>query len=471
MSLNSLQINEQLDANASATANLSVSCQAILSTYLHPVASPWYRSLNSLLQQAQSLAAQWRNNHASELHIGVLTYVLQCGQAFAAQQENVTHLFSVGDNIPGVKAQLVEVLTGLRNSTHMIISGIANYEARLLDWGERLDSVQRGMNHTVAEIQAEAGNLQARIAAANAAIAAMATELIRDRQVIAEARCKSNNGIVETVFGVLFAPFTGNLSLILTGIGVASMMETQTKVSALESTIKSYQDRIAAAQQMLNRDQAQLVTLNGLLVSGSIALSDVQAASRTLDQLRTSWNAFFEEMSGVVGMIANEQYPSAWEVEKAWFVAACREWDAIVAGAQGILGSTITTKNVTCVYCDVPVVQLVPVASHPPVPEGMKPSAFFSGSNLQHSPNTCVLLWGAHTYWVADYVDDRMAMCILGYDANNGLVKQVSRTGARHMWRMVYDLVNEQIICTGQSDRTVNFGLSELRIEEDQRVA
>jgi hypothetical protein len=90
---------------------------------------------------------------------------------------------------------------------------------------------------------------------------------------------------------------------------------------------------------------------------------------------------------------------------------------------------------------------------------------------LQHSPNTCVLLWGVHTYWVADYVDDRMAMCILGYDANNGLVKQVSRTGARHMWRMVYDLVNEQIICTGQSDRTVNFGLSELRIEEDQRVA
>ena len=62
-------------------------------------------------------------------------------------------------------------------------------------------------------------------------------------------------------------------------------------------------------------------------------------------------------------------------------------------------------------------------------------------------------------------------MCVLGYDVNNRLVKQVSRNGARHMWQMVYDVVNQQIVCTGQSDLAVNFGLSELRAEESQCLA
>ena len=31
------------------------------------------------------------------------------------------------------------------------------------------------------------------------------------------------------------------------------------------------------------------------------------------------------------------------------------------------------------------------------------------------------------------------------------------------MWQMVYDVVNQQIMYTGQSDLAVNFGLSELR--------
>jgi hypothetical protein len=38
------------------------------------------------------------------------------------------------------------------------------------------------------------------------------------------------------------------------------------------------------------------------------------------------------------------------------------------------------------------------------------------------------LNWETHTYRVADYVDNRMGMCVLAYDENNQLVKQVPRT-------------------------------------------
>jgi hypothetical protein len=58
-----------------------------------------------------------------------------------------------------------------------------------------------------------------------------------------------------------------------------------------------------------------------------------------------------------------------------------------------------------------------------------------------------------------------MAMCVLAYDENNRLVKQVSQNGARYMWRMVYDPANQNVVCTGQSDLALKFGLSELRVE------
>jgi hypothetical protein len=466
MTLNAQQITRQLSSNATAAANLSVSCQGILDTRLQPVASPWYANLNQELQQAQALAAEWRDRFAIELQTDVLTCVVHCGQAFATRRAIITNLFnSTAADFASVKAQLVDELTSLQSSTRMIVSTTANYESQLRDWGQRLRGVQTSMSQTVGQIQAQAGDLQAQITATNIAIAAMTAEVIRDRQAIAEAQSQNTSGIVETVFGVLFAPFTGGLSLILAGIGVASIVEAQSKVNALESTIKSYQDRIVASQQALNRDQAQLVTLNGLLVSANIALSDVDVSSRMLDQVRTSWDAFFLEMSGVVSKISNAQNASVWVVEKAWFTAACNEWDTIVTGAQGIIGTSITTNTVMCAYCDVPVVQSVPAASHPPVPGDMKLDAFFSGSNLQQASNTSVLHWGTHTYWVADYMDNRMAMCMLCYDENNRLVKQVSKNGARYMWRMVYDVANQRVACTGQSDLMLSFGLSELRSE------
>ena len=466
MTLNAAQITQQLSSSATAAANLSVSCQGILEAHLQAVSSPWYANLNSQLQQAQALAGEWRTRFASELQTDVLTCVIHCGQAFGERRATITNLFnSTSGDFGSVRAQLVAELTGLQASTQMIVRTTANYEAQLRDWGQRLSTVQASMGRTVAQIQAQAGDLQAQIVATNLAIGALTTEVVRDRKAIAEAQSQNTSGIVETVFGVLFAPFTGGLSLVLAGIGVSSIVEAQSKVNALESTIKSYQDRIVAAQQTLTQDQAQLVTLNGLLVSGNIALSDVQVSSQMLDQLRTSWDVFFQEMSGIVAKISNAQNASAWVVEKAWFNAACNEWDVIVTGAQGIIGTSITTNTVMCAYCDVPVVQSVPVNGHPPIPGGMKMDAFFSGSNLNAAPNTSVLRWGTHTYWVADYVDNRMAMCVLAYDENNQLVKQIPKNGARYMWRMVYDPANQNVICTGQSDLALKFGLSELRVE------
>jgi hypothetical protein len=54
---------------------------------------------------------------------------------------------------------------------------------------------------------------------------------------------------------------------------------------------------------------------------------------------------------------------------------------------------------------------------------------------------------------------------MLAYDENNRLVKQVSKNGARYMWQKIYDVPNQRITCTEQSNLALNFGLSELRVE------
>ena len=77
------------------------------------------------------------------------------------------------------------------------------------------------------------------------------------------------------------------------------------------------------------------------------------SAGQMLDQVRTSWEGFFQEMGGVIGKMSNARSASALVMEKAWFAAACGECDAIVTGTQIIIDITTPKKTMACVYCDV----------------------------------------------------------------------------------------------------------------------
>jgi hypothetical protein len=232
----------------------------------------------------------------------------------------------------------------------------------------------------------------------------------------------------------------------------------------MENTIKNYQARIVSAQQNLTQDHAQLVTLNGLTFSAGIALSDIEIAEQMLDTVRTSWDAFFQEMDGVIKKIANAQNANAIIVEKAWFIAACNEWDLIVTGTQGLIGAPLSTRNVTCGNCDVPVIRVVPTASHPPVPSNLKVDPSPGPNDLSLAPNCPVLTWGDYTYWAVDYVDNRVAMCILAFDASNKIVKQIEKQGSRYIWQMTLQQANKTLTCYGQANKTITIALAEIQM-------
>lgn len=465
MSLSANNVNQQLSSSASATANLTLSCQGIVDTRIAQSSSPWYATLNSELQQAQKLAQQWLTQYATKLRSDVLTCVVHCGQGFSATRTNISQLFDqAAQNPSGAKAALQTALSTLKGQTQMISQVVSTYETGLKTWGQQLRQAHDQMATTVGQIQAQENDLQSQIKAINTNISTLQAQIINDRKAISQAESQRTTGIVETIFGVLFAPFTGGLSLILAGIGVSSIAEAQSKVAAMEATIRDYQSRIVSAQQNLTQDQTQLVTLSGLTFSAGIALSDIEVAEQMLDSVRIGWDAFFQDMDGIITKIANAQNANAIIVEKAWFTAACDEWDLIVTGTQGLIGTPLSTRSVNCGNCDVPVVRIVPTNSHPPVPSDMKVDPSPGPNDLQTSPNCPVLTWGDYTYWAVDYMDNRVGMCLLAYDTSNKIVKQVSKQGARYIWQMTLDQTNKTLTCYGQANQTITATLAELQI-------
>lgn len=464
-SLNASSVDQQLSTTTNMMDNLSAACQGIVSTTLAPSSSHWYPTLDTQLQALQTLAQEWLSQYASQMRSSVLTCVVHCGQAFQGARDQIDQLFAQAQQDPaGAKAGLQTQFTALQAPVQMVSTTVSTYEAALKNWGQRLQQAHDQMKQTVKQVQDEQASLKAQIDGLNQQIATLQAEVIKDRKAIAEAKAERDKGIVETVFGVLFAPFTGGLSLILAGIGVSSIVEAESKVKAMQATIEQYQMRIIAAQQNLTQDQTQVATLQALLFPAGIALSDAESGAQFLDSVRTSWEAFFQELSGVIDKISKATTAQAIIVEQAWFNAAVGEWDLIVTGTQGIIGAPISSQSVTCDKCQVPVIRVVPTGSHPAFPSDLKETVLADPNRLDPAANAQVLTWGDYTYWVASYVDNRVAFCFLAFDPSGKVVKRVEKSGARYLWQLTLDAGSKAVTATGQSRDSVTASLAELAI-------
>lgn len=465
MPLNAADVNRQLSSSASAAANLTASCQGIIETHLAPSASSWYGTLNSELQQAQSLAREWQTQYADKTESAIRTSVVQCGQAFQAARDSITRLFDQASADPAAaKRGLQAELNKLKTPAQAISVTVSGYEAQLQDWGVRLQRIHDQMKVTVGQIQAQESELQTQIANINANLTNLQSEIDNARRAIAEAEAKKTGGTVATVIGFVLAPFTAGLSLIIAGVGINSIQEAEDKVRELEGTINRYQTTIVSYQNNLTQDQAQIATLQGLTLSAGIAITDIEVTARVLDQVRIGWEGFFRELGGVVNKIDKAHDAAAIILEKAWFNAALNEWNLIMPAPRKMRAAKPAIRRVLLGNPNVPLLRVVPTANHPPVPSDLKirPSVGPAASDI--APDSQVLTLGDYTYWVADYADDRLSMCLLAFDASEQIVKRMEKPGARRVWKMTLDTENRVLTCHGESDRTITATLAELQV-------
>jgi hypothetical protein len=338
--LSSGRVDNELASATSTTANLTAACQGILDTSLAPSSSHWYPVLHADLQALREVAARWQTQQAGRLLTDVVTSVAVGARAFLGSRDSMDRLFADAEKDPGMaRAALHAELVRLEEVVGAITRAAATYEEGLKRWGHGLQETHEKLSATIHQIQNEEAGLQGEIRGLNATMASMQAEIIRDRQEIAKAQRARDQGVVQTLFGVLFAPITGGLSLILAGIGVASIAEAEGKVKALEQLVANYQARIVAAQVNMSHDQAQVASLQALTLSAGIARSDSESAQKLLDSVRTSWEAFSQELAGVIRKIGKADSAPAMVVERAWWNATVREWELISHGVNLLLGA------------------------------------------------------------------------------------------------------------------------------------
>lgn len=345
----STDVQDHMTQSMNAIVMLNASCQAIVENYIAPSNSPWYKQVFAELGEAQDLVRQWRLS--GNLYFGqtIVQGTIDCGTTFLASKTQIEALYTkLSQNFSETDKQtLIAELKAVEPKIKSLNTNIASYEESLRSWNIQLEGVHKKLANTIAEIQAQEGDLQADITATNQQIDLMQQTIEKDRKAIAKAKSQRTSGIVETIFGVLLAPVTGGASLILAGIGVGSIVEAEAKVKALESDIKSDTNRIVTDQAHLSDDKKQIVSLKGISSSAELVLSDVEFIEESLDSLRTDWALLEQELGDEISKI--EKATTAEEVilSKVWFESACLLWQSVLDYAKSLENLPTNTTKVS----------------------------------------------------------------------------------------------------------------------------
>lgn len=111
-----------------------------------------------------------------------------------------------------------------------------------------------------------------------------------------------------------------------------------------------------------------------------------------------------------------------------------------------------------------PVVRLIPVSSAPPVPNGLKVICLKDPNSTEPSDTCPVILWGSYTYWPLSYIDNRLSMCLVAYDAANKVVGQWEMPGARYVVSARVNDSNRTVTFRGQSSKEVDIPWNTMRV-------
>lgn len=132
-------------------------------------------------------------------------------------------------------------------------------------------------------------------------------------------------------------------------------------------------------------------------------------------------------------------------------VAACA---ALVFSAAPSDSATTKAPVASVVY--------VPANSNPPVPTGLK-VACMPGPNVLTPSKTCpVIKYLGLTTWAYSFIDNRVSLAFVTYDANNTVVMNTTKDGARYVWNMASGIKSQIVTAVGQSNQHVTITWAEL---------
>jgi len=332
MSFQASKIQDETIQSMNAMLMLNASCQGIIESNIEKVNSPWYTELMAELKNAEELVVDWRNNGFLYFKSAILDTMTNTAQAFLDSQKNLDNLYAelAANYSEALKAEIASQLQKLGAPISNIATQMDTYSTKLTGFDSKMSVIHNNIDTTIGKIQAEEANIQSEITEINQKIANLNAQIKTDKEAIVKAEAAKKKGIAETIFGVVFAPVTFGASLILTGIGVASIVEAKSKISDMQNSISDYQKSIVGDQANLSDDQKEVATLKSLLSGTGATLNDLTLISSSLQVLKVSWAALGTELTQIVDKTQKAENAQEAIVGQAWFDAACLEWQTIL---------------------------------------------------------------------------------------------------------------------------------------------
>ncbi len=349
MSFQASKIQEETNLSMNAMLMLNSSCQGLIQSNIEKINTPWYPILSGELKNAEELVIDWRNNGFLYFKSAILNTMTTTGQEFLNNQIVIDDLYDqLNSNYSeALKIKIVSMLQNLAAPITNISGQMETYSQKLTDFGSKMQFIHSNMESTISKVQAEESAIKDQIKEINKKIENLRKQIKIDREAIAKAKSARKKGILETIFGVLLAPFTFGASLILAGIGVASIAEAESDISDMENSITGYQKSIVGDQTNLSKDQIEVATLNSLLLGTGMTLDDMNLISSSLQVLKVSWAALGTELAQIISKTEEAENAQEAIIGQAWFDAACLEWKTIIPHVENLDNRTIQTKHVS----------------------------------------------------------------------------------------------------------------------------
>jgi hypothetical protein len=112
---------------------------------------------------------------------------------------------------------------------------------------------------------------------------------------------------------------------------------------------------------------------------------------------------------------------------------------------------------------DEAVVVYVPTNSNPPVPAGLKATCLQGPDVLTPSKTCPVVKYQGITTWAYSFIDNRVPMALVSYDAQNKVVRNVTKDGARYVWTITSRARNKTVTFeVGHAKQSVSATWAEL---------
>lgn len=115
-----------------------------------------------------------------------------------------------------------------------------------------------------------------------------------------------------------------------------------------------------------------------------------------------------------------------------------------------------------------PYIETVPLLQMPrTVPEGIKIVSSKGADTFDPRPETQVLKWADHNYWIFEFIDNRAAV-IVAYNWRGDMVRQWDMQNVSYVWDIKLDFDSNTVTFWGRGNESETFKLQDLALSERQ---